>query len=296
VVRSGHDAELTDDVVRHDAAMHIGVTAALNDRAMSPAAFAVAAEERGYYSLYLPEHTHLPVGSVPPSLVDGVQSDDYRRTLDPFTALAAAAALTDRILLGTGIALVAQHDPIVLAKQIATIDYMSNGRFVLGLGYGWNRQEAADHGVEFSDRRAIAREKVLCMQALWENDEASFEGQWVTLSPSYSWPKPRQRPRVRTLVGGGAGPKLFAAVAEYADGWIPIGGAGVADALPVLRRAFEDAGRDPASLHVVPFGTVPTEGKLEHYASLGVTEVVVRIPSGRDDEILRLLDDYTRFL
>ncbi len=161
--------------------MNIGVTAALTDRDMAPGAFAVAAEERGYHSLYLPEHTHFPVGSMPPALVDGVHIDDYRRTLDPFTALAGAAAVTDRILLGTGISLVAQHDPIVLAKQIATVDHLSGGRFVLGMGYGWNRQEATDHGVAFSDRRAIAREKVLCMQALWEHDEASFEGRWVTL-------------------------------------------------------------------------------------------------------------------
>jgi probable F420-dependent oxidoreductase len=276
--------------------MNIGVTAFLTDLAMAPGAFAVAAEERGYHSLYLPEHTHLPVGSAPPTLVDGVRLEDYRRSLDPFSALAAAAAVTDRILLGTGIALVAQHDPIVLAKQIATIDHLSGGRFVLGMGYGWNSREAADHGVHFSDRRAIAREKVLCMQALWDQDEATFEGRWVRLPPSYSWPKPIQRPRVRTLIGGGAGPKLFAAVAEYADGWMPIGGAGVASSLAELRRAFEAAGRDPRSLHVVPFGTIPDEGKLEHYASLGVTEVVVRIPSGDADEMRRVLDSYTRFL
>jgi probable F420-dependent oxidoreductase len=276
--------------------MRIGVTAALTDRAMAPAAFAVAAEERGYHSLYLPEHTHFPIGSVPPSLVEGVNLDDYRRTLDPFTALAAAAVLTETILLGTGIALVAQHDPIILAKQIATLDHLSGGRFVLGMGYGWNVQEAADHGVTFADRRAVAREKVLCMQALWAEDEATFDGRWVTLPPSYSWPKPRQRPRVRTLIGGGAGPKLFADVAEYADGWIPIGGAGVGAAIPELRRAFEAAGRDPATLHVVPFGTVPSEGKLDHFASLGVTEVVVRVPSADGGEMRRVLDDYTRFL
>jgi probable F420-dependent oxidoreductase len=276
--------------------MHIGVTAFLTDRAMAPGAFAVAAEERGYYSLYLPEHTHLPVGSAPPALVDGVHLEDYRRSLDPLAALAAAAALTDRILLGTGIALVAQHDPIVMAKQIATVDHLSAGRFVLGMGYGWNAQEAADHGVDFSARRSVARENVLCMQALWEHDEASFDGTWVTLPPSYSWPKPVQRPRVRTLIGGGAGPKLFAAVAEYADGWMPVGGAGLGASVAELRRVFEAAGRDPATLHVVPFGTVPSEGKLEHYASLGVTEVVLRVPSGADDEMRRVLDDYTRFV
>jgi probable F420-dependent oxidoreductase len=276
--------------------MHLGVTAFLTDLSMDPGQFAVAAEERGFYSLYLPEHTHLPVTSDPPALVAGVRLEDYRRSLDPFTALSAAAALTSDILLGTGIALVAQHDPIVLAKQIATIDHLSGGRFVLGMGYGWNRQEAADHGVAFSDRRAVAREKVLCMQTLWENDEAAYDGRWVTLSPSYSWPKPRQRPRVRTLIGGGAGPQLFAAIAEYADGWMPIGGAGLSESLVLLRRALEEGGRDPDSLHVVPFGTVPTEGKLDHYASIGVTEVVCRIPSGDAGAMLGVLDDYARFV
>ena len=182
--------------------MRIGVTAALTDRSMPVDDFARAVEARGYDSLYLPEHTHLPVAlATPPALVGGMHLDDYKRTVDPFVSLAAAAAVTDRILLGTGIALVAQHDPIVLAKQIATLDRLSGGRFVLGMGYGWNRDEAADHGVDFSARRALAREKVLCMQALWSEDEAEFHGVHVSLPPSFSWPKPIQQPRVRVLVG-----------------------------------------------------------------------------------------------
>jgi probable F420-dependent oxidoreductase len=277
--------------------VRLGVTAFLNDRSMAPAAWAAAVEERGFHSLYLPEHTHLPADAArPPALVEGVSGEEYARSLDPFTSLAAAAATTQRILLGTGVTLVAQHDPIVLAKQIATLDHISGGRVVLGVGYGWNAREAADHGVDFAARRAVAREKVLCMQALWRDEVASFDGAYVTLPPSYAWPKPVQRPRVRTLIGAAAGPRLFAAVADFADGWLPIGGAGVAAALPELRRAFEVAGRDPQSLHVVPFGTVPTEAKLEHYASIGVTEVVLRVPAGGDDEMRRVLDDYSRFV
>jgi probable F420-dependent oxidoreductase len=222
----------------------------------------------------------------PPALVAGVHLDDYKRSLDPFVSLAAAAAVTDRILLGTGVTLVAQHDPIVLAKQIATLDRLSGGRFVFGMGYGWNRDEAADHGVDFSQRRAVAREKILCMQALWSEDEAEFHGVHVSLPLSFSWPKPVQQPRVRTLVGGGAGPVLFAA----------IGGAGITSSLDALRRAFADAGRDLNTLEVVPFGTVPDHGKLEHYASIGCTEVVLRIPSGPESEMLAVLDDYARFL
>jgi probable F420-dependent oxidoreductase len=277
--------------------VRVGVTAFLTDRSMPVDDFARAVEARGYDSLYLPEHTHLPVAlASPPALVKGVQLEDYKRSLDPFVSLAAAAAVTDRILLGTGVSLVAQHDPIVLAKQIATLDRLSGGRFVLGMGYGWNRDEAADHGVDFAQRRAVAREKVLCMQALWSEDEAEFHGVHVSLPPSFSWPKPVQQPRVRTLVGAAAGPVLFAAIAEYADGWMPIGGAGVTDALGALRGAFVAAGRDPDALEVVPFGTVPDEGKLAHYEAIGCSEVVLRVPSGPEPDMLRVLDDYARFL
>lgn len=277
--------------------MRVGVTVFLTDRTISPGAFAVAAEERGFASLYFPEHTHLPVAeSDPPALVEGVSLDDYRRSLDPMAALAAAAAMTERIRLGTGVCLVAQHDPLVLAKQIATVDLLSGGRLVLGVGYGWNRTEAADHGVEFGHRRAVAAEKLRCMQALWTMEVAEFHGRHVDVGPCYSWPKPVQQPRVHTLIGAGAGSRTFAEVAALADGWMPIGGAGVADALPRLQAAMEAAGRDPAALDVVAFGTIPNEGKLEHYRHSGVTEVVLRVPSGPDAAVLSVLDDYARFV
>ncbi len=271
--------------------MRLGITAFLTDRAMTPAALARAAEERGFHSLYFPEHTHLPVrDDVPPALVEGVHLDDYKRSLDPFVALATAASVTERILLGTGVVLVAQHDPIVLAKQIATLDHLSGGRVVFGMGFGWNRSEAADHGVPFEARREVAREHVLCMQALWSQDQAEFHGRFVSLDRCWSWPKPIQQPRVTTLVGGGANLGVFAAIAEYADGWMPVGGSGLAEALPQLRRAVEQHHRHPDQVRVVPFGTVPTEEKLAHYQRLGIHEVVLRIPSGRPDEMLKALD------
>ncbi|HEY4947028.1 MAG TPA: TIGR03619 family F420-dependent LLM class oxidoreductase, partial [Acidimicrobiales bacterium] len=161
--------------------MRLGITAFLTDLAMGPADLARAAEDRGFHSLYLPEHTHLPVrAATPPALVEGVHRDDYRRSLDPLVALATAASVTGRIKLGTGVVLVAQHDPIVLAKQIATLDHLSGGRVVLGIGFGWNRAEAADHGVEFRMRREVAREHVLCMQALWAEEQAAFHGAHVS--------------------------------------------------------------------------------------------------------------------
>jgi probable F420-dependent oxidoreductase len=277
--------------------VRLGITAFLTDRDMAPADLARAAEERGFSSLYLPEHTHLPVrDDAPPALVEGVRVDDYRRSLDPFVALATAASVTERIRLGTGVVLAAQHDPIVLAKQIATLDHLSGGRVEFGTGFGWNRTEAADHGVDFGHRREVAREHVLCMQALWSQEQAEFHGVYVSLDPCWSWPKPVQQPRVPTLVGGGATPKVFAAIAEYADGWMPIGGSGVADALPALRRAVEARDRDPDLIRVVPFGTVPTEAKLAHFERLGIDEVVLRVPSGGTGAMLATLDAHAVYL
>ncbi len=261
--------------------MRLGITAALTDRDATPAALASAVEELGFDSLYLPEHTHLPVREdVPPALVEGVRLDDYKRCLDPLVALSTAAAVTTRIGLGTGILLVAQHDPIVLAKQVATLDHLSGGRVTLGVGFGWNRAEAEDHGVDFARRHAVAREHLAAMEAIWSRDQAEYHGEFVDFDPTWSWPKPLQQPRVRVLVGGGAGDAVLSAVAECADGWVPIGGRGLGDAVPRLRALAEAAGRDPARLDVVPFGTIASKGKLEHYAGLGVTEVVLRIRAG----------------
>jgi probable F420-dependent oxidoreductase len=260
--------------------VRLGITAALTDRDLAPATLAVVVEELGFDSLWLPEHTHLPLREdLPPALVEGVRLDDYKRCLDPLVALATAAAVTSRIGLGTGILLAAQHDPILLAKEVATLDHLSGGRVTLGVGYGWNRSEAEDHGVDFPRRRAIVAEHLAAMEAIWSCDEAEFHGEFVDFGPTWSWPKPVQRPRVRTLVGGGATETVLAAAAAL-DGWIPIGGGGLSTALPRLRALAEQAGRDPAALSTVPFGTIAERGKLEHFASLGVTEVVLRIRAG----------------
>lgn len=276
--------------------VRIGITVFLTDQGIDPATLAVAVEERGFHSLYLPEHTHLPVRAAePPGLVVGVRLTDYRRGLDPMVSLSMAAAVTSRVSLGTGVLLVAQHDPIALAKQIATLDHVSGGRFVLGFGYGWNRAEAADHGVDFATRRDLAAEKLAVMQALWSEEEASFAGDLLRLEPAYAWPKPVQQPRVRTLIGGGAGPKLFRAIAAHADGWMPIGGRGLSSDIGRLTQVWEEAGRE-GSPSVVPFGVIPDEGKLAHYAELGCDEVVLRVPMGSRSDVLRTLDDHARWL
>jgi probable F420-dependent oxidoreductase len=277
--------------------VHFGLTMFATDQVMRPDDFARAAEERGFVSLYVPEHTHIPVSRrTPPPSGDAVLPDYYKRPFDPFVAMAMAAAATERLRVGTGICLVAQRDPIVTAKAVASLDHLSGGRFVFGVGFGWNADEIEDHGIEMPRRRDVAREHLLAMQRLWADDEASFEGEYVHLPPSWSWPKPTQKPWPPVLIGGAAGPKLFAHVAEYADGWIPIGGAGVREALPQLHRAMEAAGRDPATVRVIPFGTIPDPGKLDYYASIGIDEVVLRVPAGDHDTVVPALDDYSKLV
>jgi len=276
--------------------MRHGITIFATDQTIDVVRLAREVEDRGFDSLYLPEHTHIPVSRVtPPPTGDAELAEEYRRTLDPFVALAGAAAVTERITLGTGILLPAQREPIVTAKAAATLDLMAAGRLVLGIGFGWNEDELADHGVAMADRRAVTREHVLAMQALWADEVAAFDGDHVHLSPSWSWPKPA-RGRVPVLIGGGAGPKMFAHIAEYADGWIPIGGAGLTTAIPELQRAVAEAGRDPAALEIVPFGSLPDPGKLEHFASIGVTECVFRVPSAGAEVVLPILDRWAELI
>jgi probable F420-dependent oxidoreductase len=271
--------------------MKLGLTIFLTDRVMNPVRLAREAEARGFHSLYFPEHTHIPIARNTPHPSQGRDFDEsYRRTLDPYIALAAAAGGTERILLGTGVSVIAQHDPITLAKEIATLDLLSGGRFVLGIGYGWNRDEIADHGVDPAVRRAVVREYLLAMTSLWSNGEASFSGRFVNFPPSWAYPKPIQQPRPRTLIGGRATPGLFAHIAEFADGWMPLGGSGMREAIPLLHKAFSDAGRDPESARVLPFGTSPTPGKLEYYRSIGIPEVVAELPGAGADEVLPVLD------
>ena len=276
--------------------MRHGITIFATDQTMDIVTLAREVEARGFDSLYLPEHTHIPISRrTPPPTGDPELPEEYKRTLDPLVALAAAAAVTERITLGTGIALPAQREPIVTAKALATLDLLAPGRVVLGVGFGWNEDELADHGVTMGDRRAVSREHVLAMQALWRDDIARFEGAHVSIAPSWSWPKPAAG-AVPVLIGGSAGPKLFAHIAEYAQGWIPIGGAGLGTAIPELQRAVADAGRDPTTLEIVPFGSIPDRGKLEHFATIGVTECVFRVPSAGADVVLPTLDHWAELI
>jgi probable F420-dependent oxidoreductase len=273
--------------------MKFGVTMFVNDRSIRPDEFAREAEARGFHSLYVPEHTHIPSSRATPAPMGEPLPDYYSRMLDPFVALMQAAAATKTIRVGTAVCLVMERDPIVTAKEVATIDFLTGGRFTLGIGFGWNREEMAHHGVVYEERREITREKILAMKALWTQDEASFDGTHVRLEPTWAWPKPVQRPHPPVLIGGGAGPKMFAAVAEYADGWMPIGGRGIAKNLPALEEGLAKHGRALKDCEIVPVGTIPDPGKLDYLAGLGVREIVLGVEPGTRDEVLPILDRYT---
>ncbi|MEV6757123.1 LLM class F420-dependent oxidoreductase [Streptomyces sp. NPDC051214] len=275
--------------------MHIGVTVGLTDRSIGPAELARALEERGFYSLYVSEHTHIPTSSRV-SGVTGERIPEYcKHLLDPFTALATAVAVTSELRVGTGICLVAQHDPIALAKAVATLDHLSKGRFTLGVGFGWNRDEIKHHRIAYARRRDIVWEYLAAMRNLWQPEPAGFEGEFISFGPSEAWPKPANG-SVPILIGAPAGPRLFERIATHADGWMPIGARGLSQHLPVLRGLFAEAGRDESLPRVTPSGTLPSRGKLEHLRQLGVTEVLCQLPSGPADEVLPVLDEYAQYI
>jgi alkanesulfonate monooxygenase SsuD/methylene tetrahydromethanopterin reductase-like flavin-dependent oxidoreductase (luciferase family) len=179
---------------------------------------------------------------------------------------------------------------------VATVDLLSGGRFIFGIGFGWNHDEMEDHGVDPKHRRALGREKMLAMRSLWTDEEAGFDGEYVHLPPSWQWPKPVQQPHPPIVIGGAAGPTLFRHIVEYADGWIPIGGRGVKEQLPVLRGLAEEAGRDPDSIDVVIFAAQSDPGKLDYYRTLGFRRTILNLPSAPADVVLPLLDDYAKLL
>jgi probable F420-dependent oxidoreductase len=265
-----------------------GVTTFVTDQSIGVVDLARAVEERGLDSLFLPEHSHIPISRKTPYPLGGALPEEYKRTVDPFVALSAAAVVTTRLRVGTAICLVAQRDPIHTAKEVATLDLLSRGRFVFGVGIGWNQDEAEDHGVDFTRRRSIAREHVLAIRKLWSEEEASFEGEYVKLPPSWAWPKPVERPPI--VFGGVASPKLFAHVAEYADGWMPLGSSGLDVAIPELRRAFQEAGRAPESAKVIVSVAPLDESKLDRLRAKGVDEAVFFLPTGDRDAVLPMLD------
>lgn len=269
--------------------MRIGVTTMVTDVSIDPATLGREVEAHGFDGLYVPEHTHIPADRTTPAPMGEPLPAPYGRLYDPFVALTAAASVTERIRLGTGVALLAERDPIATAKAVASLDHLSGGRFTLGIGFGWNVEEMADHGVAFGQRREVTRDRLRVMRALWSPDETSYEGTHARVAPSWSRPKPVQS-RLPVWLGAGFGPKALAFLVAECDGWIPIGGSGLTRNVPLLRAALEEAGRDPDDFPIVPFGSMPDAGKLEHFASLGIQEVVVNMPDPSPDGARRFLE------
>ena len=275
--------------------MKIGVIYPASDKGMRVQELARELEARGFDSVFIPEHTHIPVSSEN-TFRGGTERmpRSYAEMMDPFTACIAAAAVTERLVVGTCICLVPQHDPIVLAKTVATLDVLSGGRFVLGMGGGWNVGEMNNHGVAYETRFAQLREHVLAMKALWTAEESEFHGEFVDFGPLWSYPKPAQKPHPPMLLGGETDHTLRRVV-EYCDGWFPrpTHGFDPDEGMARLRRMAEDAGRDPATLSVTVF-RLPTEKReVERYRAAGIERGLIQFTSLKRDNILRSLDEYT---
>jgi probable F420-dependent oxidoreductase len=272
--------------------MRFGIVLFTSDRGITPAAAAAAAEERGFDTFYVPEHTHIPVrrDAPHPGTGDGSLPDDrYLRTLDPWVALAMAAAVTSRIELATAVALPVEHDPITLAKTVATLDHLSGGRVTLGCGFGWNTDELADHNVPAQRRRTVLREYVEAMRALWRDERAEYRGDFVSFGPSWAYPKPVRRD-VPVLVGAGGTDKTFAWIARSADGWITTPrDDDVVARVARLHEIWHSAGREGAP-RVVALDTRPDPDRLAQWAGGGVTDVVYGLPDRDASDIKAYLD------
>lgn len=258
---------------------------------------AVEAEQRGFESLWVPEHTHIPASRKTPFPAGGELPREYWNTLDPFVGLAAAAARTDRILLGTGICLIIERDTIITAKEVASLDQISRGRFLFGIGGGWNVEEMASHGTEYATRFRKLREQVEACKAIWTLDEPEYSGEFVRFEPLWSWPKPVQKPHPPVILGGHSA-HTRQRVIDFCDGWMPIGFSveavlqGVAD----LERRAEEAFRDRSTLSVSVYGARPDRETIDRYENGGVDRVVFALRSEHRDAVLAKLDTWQHLI
>jgi len=275
--------------------MHVGVCYFPTDYGIDIRELARAAEERGFESLLLPEHTHIPVSRRTPFPGGGELPKAYSHTHDPFVALSFAAAVTTKIRLGTGICLVPQRDAIVTAKCVASVDRLSNGRFIFGIGGGWNVDEMENHGARYETRFKLMRERILAMKALWSQEEAAFHGEMVNFDRVWFYPKPAQKPNPPILLGGSSDHTLKRVV-EFCDGWLPIARPpfNPKDAVARLRQAASAAGRDYSTLSISAFAAPPDKVTVAEYRDAGIHRVFLAIPDLTPREILGVLDQYAR--
>ena len=271
--------------------MQVGLMTFPTEYSIQPAELARLAEELGFESLWVAEHSHIPVDRATPYPGGGELPREYSQTYDPFVSLAAAAAVTERLLLATGICLVVERDPIFCAKEVSTIDRISGGRFLFGVGAGWNREEMANHGTDPGTRFSLLRERIEAMKAIWASDEAEYHGEHVSFDPIWQWPKPLQQPHPPIVLGGN-GPKVLERVVAFADGWMPNWGlqsnVELIARIAELQRLAADAGRDPIPVTVYAPRSKPEV--LRELAEGGVSRVVLWVPPAPRDEVAPRLE------
>jgi probable F420-dependent oxidoreductase len=277
--------------------MDHGVCIFATDYAMRIDDLAREAEQRGFESLWVPEHTHIPASRRSPFAGGAQLPKEYWHTLDPFVALTAAALVTKRLRVGTGICLLIERDTITTAKEVASLDLLSGGRFLFGIGGGWNAEEMEDHGTVFKTRFQKMREQVLAMKEIWTKEEPKFHGDFVNFDPMWSYPKPAQKPNPPVLLGGESGYTLQRVV-DFCEGWFPRGRnpQAVFDGLADLKVRAAKAGRDMKTISLSVFGAKPDEADLARYAEAGVTRAILRLPPDGRDVVLPLLDQWSKMI
>jgi probable F420-dependent oxidoreductase len=277
--------------------LHFGVTMFPTDRALLPTRLGALVEEMGFESVFLPEHSHVPLDRSSPYPSGGELPDDFYRFHDPLESLAAIAAVTSRIRLGTSTLVIPDHDPIVLAKRIATLDHLSNGRVVLGVGAGWNLQEIENHGVDPQDRWTVFRERIEAMKVIWTQEVASFEGKCVRVRPMKQWPKPLQKPHPPVLVGG-SGPNTARRVLRFGDGWMASGrhldGAQLGARVARLQQMAGEAGRGP--IPVMLQQAAPSRSAIEDYLAMGLVRVTFRVEPGDERFVAAQLEQLAKLV
>ncbi len=276
--------------------MKSGAVMFFTEYSMSPAALARKLEDRGFESLWVPEHSHIPLSRVSPYPGGGPLPRPYYDILDPFLALNTAAAVTTKLKIGTGVCLMNQRDPIQTAKMVSTIDQLSAGRFLFGIGNGWNRDEMENHGTDFASRHKLVRERTEAMKAIWTQDDAEYHGELVNFDKMNQWPKPVQKPHPPIIVGG-AFPFAARRAIRYGDGWIPRADRLEKDGVGVLidkfRQMATEAGRDPASLPITIFRVPEKIDQLRFCQQIGIDRVVFSLPADKEDSILPILDRWS---